>query len=588
MMRFLIKQKVFLVIFCFGFLFLASPLTTNTGVGVNSALAEVEGETKVFFVEKNYDSQNREQVLATLKKISQQAYFYIDSVWYYNLTEEERGLVNQNLAGLAQSFDQEIYPKLTLFYGSEWKPGIDNDFRITVFFQQIVEGAAGYFNDGDEYLKQQSPKSNEREMVYLSAEYLKGGLIKSYLAHEFTHLITFNQKDRTRGIAEDIWLNEARAEYSVTYLGFDAPLKNTNLQQRIKQFSQNPSDSLVGWLSKESDYGIISVFIQYLTEKYGSDILVKSLQSSKIGVDSLNEALQAKAAAKDVFQIFSDWTVTVLLNDCSINEAYCYKTQNLQGLRIAPSLVVLPSTGQTNLFLNYTLAPWSSAWYRFIGSEGDLKLSFNFDNLAVFSLPYILCEKQDGCKIFSLNPSQTQKQELIIQDFSQKYLSLTLVPSVKPKYSNVKATVYGFSVSLQNQNTVSQEELIEQLKAQIGILKAQISQVQAQLAALGQTPLEARPLTGQKGNVCSVFQTNLYFGAKSDNVKCLQEFLKSQGPDIYPEGIISGWFGFLTKTAVVRFQEKYASEILAPFGLIKGTGYVGVSTRAKINQLLQK
>ncbi len=141
----------------------------------------------------------------------------------------------------------------------------------------------------------------------------------------------------------------------------------------------------------------------------------------------------------------------------------------------------------------------------------------------------------------------------------------------------MQTRAYNFSVSAEVQNTPSQEELIEQLKAQIEQLKTQIAQAQARLAALG-----------QKGNVCYVFQTNLYFGAKSDNVKCLQEFLKSQGPDIYPEGIISGWFGFLTKTAVVRFQEKYASEILAPFGLIKGTGYVGVSTRAKINQLLQK
>lgn len=551
------KQKVFLIIFCFSFLFLAASFV----------LAETEGETKVFYVEKNYDSQNREQVLATLKKISQNAYFYVDSVWYYNLTEKERGLVNQNLVDLAQNFDQEIYPKLTSFYGFEWKPGIDNDFRITVFFQQIVEGAAGYFNDGDEYLKQQSPRSNEREMVYLSAEYLKGSLIKSYLAHEFTHLITFNQKDRVKGISEDIWLNEARAEYSITYLGYDTAQTITNLQQRIKQFSQNPSESLVDWLSKESDYGIISVFVHYLTEKYGSDILVKSLQSSKIGVDSLNEALQSQAAAKDVFQIFGDWAVTVLLNDCSVSETYCYKTQNLQGLRIAPSLVVLPSLGQTNLSLNYTLSSWSSAWYRFIGSEGDLKLSFNFDNLGVFSLPYILCEKQNGCKVFSLDFSQGQKQELIISNFSQKYLSLTLAPSVKPKFSNVKAAVYSFSVSVQNQNSVLQEELIEQLKAQIEILKVQIAQAQARLASLG-----------QKGEGCFSIQNNLSFGMRSNNVKCLQEFLKSQGAEIYPEGIISGWFGSLTRLAVIRFQEKYA---------INGTGYVGVLTRAKINQMLQ-
>ncbi|MBI1866227.1 MAG: hypothetical protein HYS02_00470, partial [Candidatus Staskawiczbacteria bacterium] len=38
-------------------------------------------------------------------------------------------------------------------------------------------------------------------------------------------------------------------------------------------------------------------------------------------------------------------------------------------------------------------------------------------------------------------------------------------------------------------------------------------------------------------------------------------------------------------SAVSEFQEKYASEILAPYGLKRGTGYVGPSTRKKLNTL---
>ena len=72
----------------------------------------------------------------------------------------------------------------------------------------------------------------------------------------------------------------------------------------------------------------------------------------------------------------------------------------------------------------------------------------------------------------------------------------------------------------------------------------------------------------------------------NSEVRCLQEFLKSQGPEIYPEGLVTGNFLSLTKAAVIRFQEKYASEILAPWGITQGTGFVGETTRAKINQLL--
>jgi peptidoglycan hydrolase-like protein with peptidoglycan-binding domain len=78
---------------------------------------------------------------------------------------------------------------------------------------------------------------------------------------------------------------------------------------------------------------------------------------------------------------------------------------------------------------------------------------------------------------------------------------------------------------------------------------------------------------------------NLQKGVTSDDVRTLQELLLNEG--VYPEGLITGFFGELTKQAVIRFQEKYADEILAPAGLTSGTGYVGSATRAKINKLLE-
>ena len=74
--------------------------------------------------------------------------------------------------------------------------------------------------------------------------------------------------------------------------------------------------------------------------------------------------------------------------------------------------------------------------------------------------------------------------------------------------------------------------------------------------------------------------------SNNPEVRCLQEFLKAQGPEIYPEGLVTGNFLNLTKAAVIRFQEKYADDILAPWGITEGTGLVGRTTRAKLNELL--
>lgn len=75
--------------------------------------------------------------------------------------------------------------------------------------------------------------------------------------------------------------------------------------------------------------------------------------------------------------------------------------------------------------------------------------------------------------------------------------------------------------------------------------------------------------------VSPVFNKTLKYGMTNDDVKRLQELLASD-PEIYPEGIISGWFGQLTKKAVMAFQKKYG---------IEPVGIVGPKTRAKIQEV---
>jgi peptidoglycan hydrolase-like protein with peptidoglycan-binding domain len=81
-----------------------------------------------------------------------------------------------------------------------------------------------------------------------------------------------------------------------------------------------------------------------------------------------------------------------------------------------------------------------------------------------------------------------------------------------------------------------------------------------------------------------VLTKNLKKGMSDAEVTILQQGL-AQDAAVYPEGLVTGYFGSLTNAAVIRFQEKYASEVLAPVGLTSGTGFVGAYTRAKFNAL---
>jgi len=80
------------------------------------------------------------------------------------------------------------------------------------------------------------------------------------------------------------------------------------------------------------------------------------------------------------------------------------------------------------------------------------------------------------------------------------------------------------------------------------------------------------------------FTSRLTKGSRGKEVTELQKCL-AKFPEIYPEGETTGYFGEKTKQAVIRFQEKYYEDILQPYGYTKGTGNVGKSTRAKLNEI---
>ena len=556
--------------------------------------ADTLGQQVKFNIDPSYDLQKREEILATLQKITNQIYFYLDDAWWQNLNSQEKSRVSEKLNNLAEEFENKIYPILTLNFGSEWKPGIDGDERITILIHPMIEEAGGYFNSGDEYPKVQNPKSNQREMVYLNSSFIDKPIIKSLLAHEFLHLITFNQKERLRKSEEEVWLNEARAEYVPTFLGYDDIYEDSNLQNRVKIFLERPNDSLTVWENKKSDYGVANLFIQYLVDHYGVKILADSLQIALSGIPSINYILEKSGFKEDFSKIFANWTITVLLNDCAQGQKYCYLNKNLKDLRIVPQLNFLPLTGESSLQLTYAFYDWTANWYKFVGGREKIVFEFDGQDEGKFLVNYLLCDFQGKCQIEKLILNEKQDGKILITGFNKDYQSLIIIPIIQTKISDLKGVqpTYLFTIKVSAIEKTEEEkeaEVIEKLLAQIEFLQKEIARVQAEIAAILAkkigTPKESLRLP--TGQACTFFENNLYYGMRNNSeVRCLQEFLKAQGPEIYPEGLVTGNFLSLTKVAVIRFQEKYGSEILAPLELKKGTGFVGEMTRAKINAMI--
>ncbi|GEM_PF-5181071 len=119
----------------------------------------------------------------------------------------------------------------------------------------------------------------------------------------------------------------------------------------------------------------------------------------------------------------------------------------------------------------------------------------------------------------------------------------------------------------------------DELLEQVALLQQQIETLRAQLDARNTAPAGY------------TFTRNLSQGSRGEDVRQLQILLNrdqdtrlaAAGPG--SPGSETDYFGPITRNAVIRFQEKYRSEVLAPLGLTSGTGFVGERTRAKLNEL---
>ena len=149
-------------------------------------------------------------------------------------------------------------------------------------------------------------------------------------------------------------------------------------------------------------------------------------------------------------------------------------------------------------------------------------------------------------------------------------ITITATGGGKTKTTNYTLTVTSVGVTPPTTDT---QALITQLQAQINQILVQIAQLQAELARLK---------AGQPSIWCYNFKFNLRYKDTGDEVRALQTALQKEG--IF-KGTIDGSFGIETLEAVIAFQEKYSTEILAPWQLNRGTGFVGSTTIKKLNQL---
>jgi hypothetical protein len=145
-----------------------------------------------FFVNKDFEAKGRETIKADLQTTGENAYFFVDEEYLASLPENEVSRLKNVMSNLSAEFDEVIYPGLRKIFGEENNPGIDGDRKISVVLHDMKSGVGGYVREAD---FKPGISSNSREIIYLNIEeVLNTEFGRSFLAHEFQHLITYNEK----------------------------------------------------------------------------------------------------------------------------------------------------------------------------------------------------------------------------------------------------------------------------------------------------------------------------------------------------------------------------------------------------------
>ena len=523
-------------------------------------------EERSFNIQLDYDLSGSSKIDTHLIQITNKLYFYADKQWFNNLTVANKNEINNKLYDLGNEFEYRIYPILTQTFGFENNPGIDNDSRILVVLHKMKSDIGGYMKTEDNYSSRIYSRSNEGQIIYLNADNilpLSSNNLNYHLAHEFMHLITLKQNPN-----EEVWLNEARAEYTETLLGYEKDWANSNLHMRVQQFLNNTSISLLDWDNANYDYAKVNLLTQYLVGHYGINILVDSLHSSQVGVDAINYALQKNEFSEDFSDVFINWLIANVVNDCFLGEKYCYKNPSLQNFTIFPYVYYLPTRGTASLLVTDSLRTWSAKWQKIVGGKNSIKMKWNIaEETSISRIPYIIVQDNGQKKVGFLNFEGSNIDEIFVSDFGDKNIALITIPFLASIPFD-KLYYFSWDVSVLENTDQAREEAAKVLQAKIFLLKQEIVKLQAQLLALS---------ASRNSSTCSSFYGDLYFGMNDNQVNCLQQYLKSLGPEIYPEGLVTGYFGHLTQAAVKRYQ---ASENIIT------TGYFGPLTRAAVNNKL--
>lgn len=288
-----------------------------------------EGSLRAFNVLLD-DNGKYEKRNAVLYKVSKTANFWLDKKISSDIDEKA-------LAKSIKYWEEKAFPIVTTKFGQAPMPpnDVDGEARINLFLTPLDTGLYGYFYSADVLADETTPETNKTDMLYINSDIFKPGeadenSANGTLIHEFQHMVNFNVKVTQRlnqkkdPIYEDRWVDEGMSTYSEQLGGYGLPANDEFSAQYLQTFFKDTSVVPIVTNSGEINYGTSLLFVLYLVEQYGPDVVKKLTSSDKSGIENIEYV-----TGKPFKTVFNEWATAMLLSGSKKDAKFDFKSVNL-------------------------------------------------------------------------------------------------------------------------------------------------------------------------------------------------------------------------------------------------------------------
>lgn len=294
----------------------------SASVSSETAISGKVGETKNIYVDNNTDISNFVQKSATLRAVGTYCYVWVVDDFYSSTAGENK--VDSAIAQkYADAFDK-MYPMITNVFGKEsdkiyykykWRNmenysstgtkinivvyDIGNDYSL---FENQQCGIVGYFYAKDYFFNysKDGVTSNNGKYFYIDSGYANSNFDTtiSTLAHEFQHMVNYNQKTVSHDLTSGQWYNEMLSmlceDMMQEHLGIndeDSPKARTTV---FNEYYYCSGISEYNSKNQICSYATAFSFGSFIARNFGGAELVQKIsKNSYVDNDSIIDAVNS-------------------------------------------------------------------------------------------------------------------------------------------------------------------------------------------------------------------------------------------------------------------------------------------------------